>query len=788
MVYRKIDNTKLIDTIQFGTPNNYRGIQHNVDPNDGLYGMGSHAIPFNRCGHNLIMYNSNHFGYEFWKESLNANIPLFVFGSKYAILGDNFTKSFGGSLRDRLNIFRYYANYRSVDLYLIASSGHDNILKEYANLTGFQPLPPRWALGYLQSSAGYFSSSQVEKVVQDMKQADFPMDAMIIDYGWFGTGKQMGNFEWQTEKWNNPKEFVSSLKQQGIKTVLMSEPNISKYSFNYQHCLDAELLCKDKSDTVPLDRFIGTEGSLIDLTKEKSRQWMAEQYERVTLRDSIAGWWCDLGEPEPHSPELIHELGPAMEVHNIFGIYWIKCLFETLTRIAPDRRPFILTRAGWTGLQRFSAFPWSGDCNSNFKTLRGQIPIMLGMGLSGSAYMHSDAGGFWRRYNDEELFARWFQFAAFSPIMRAHGSAAYPPEPVYYSSRVQNICRKYIKLRYSLMPYLYTLAYENTMGGVPICRGMNYYATDTLYKSVDEQYYFGKDIIVAPITDSTYSKQVIFPEGRWVDYENLTAYQGPSTSRIEAELETLPLFVRAGAIIPTINAIQTTDDYSTDTLIVNYYYDKEIPNSYAYIYNDDGMNPNAIANSEFEIVEFKLENKDSLIQLRIDRSTNNWKDAPKHRIYKVNIISQNWYAIDNVSQIADGDTLRIDQLTPLTNGGMSFYSKDISNSVVFQITKNDSNGSIDPIASNANIKVSPNPAKSFIDLQIAGRMIDNSYEVRIYDMSGKELLSQTGDFQTDDNFSACRIRFDHSKLLPGVYVGQITSNGEIREFSFVVQE
>lgn len=789
MVYRKADNTKLIDTIRFGTPNNYRGIYHKIDHENGLYGMGSQALPIDRTGYNLTLYNSNQFGYEFLKETLNANVPFFIFGNRYAILGDNYSKSFSAKLNTNWNLFNYFANYGDVDLYLIASSGHDNILKEYSKLTGFQPLPPLWTFGYLQSSYGYLTSNDVEKAVYDLKRKEFPLEAIIIDFGWFGEGSEMGNYEWKSDNWQNPKEFVSRLKQQGIKTVLISEPQVSKQSFNYQHCLDADLLCKDKSDTVPLDRFIGTEGSLLDLTKEKSQKWLAEQYERVTLRDSIAGWWCDLGEPEPHSPDLIHELGSAMEVHNIFGVYWIKILYETLTRISPDRRPFILARAGWTGLQRFSALPWSGDCNSNFSSLRAQLPIMLGMGLSGSAYMHSDAGGFWKRYKDDELYARWFQFAAFSPIMRAHGSSEYPSEPVYYSERVQNICRNYIKLRYSLLPYLYTLAYENTMGGVPICRAMNYYEQDTLYKSEDRQYFFGKDIIVAPIVDSTYQKNVIFPKGGWIDFENLTKYQGPNTFKIDAELEKLPLFVRSGAIIPMINDIQTTDDYSTDTLIVNYYYDPEIENSHAYIYNDDGMNPNAIAKSEYEIVNFNVENNDSLIVLQIDRAVNNWQNAPKQRVYKVNIIRKNWDGVERVIQIAGIDSVKIDSLTQLPNGGISFYSKQIKNNVKFAITTNDSNGSVEnELKSISSVKVSPNPAKYYIDLELAGIALNNFYSVKIFDVSGKEVLYKNGEFQLDDNKSKCRIHFNNTNILPGGYYGQINSGAAAYDFQFVIQE
>lgn len=789
MVYRKSDNTKLIDTIRFGTPNNYRGIQHNVDPNVGIYGMGSHAIPLNRSGHTLILYNTNQYGYEFGMGILNANIPFFIIGNKYGIYADNFCKSFAGSSPGSLDLFKYYANHRSVDLYFIASSGHDNILKEYSNLTGFQPLPPRWAFGYLQSSSNYLFSSQVDTVVNDMKLGDFPLDAMVLDFGWFGTGKQMGNFEWQTDNWDNPKEFVSKLKQQGIKTVLISEPNVSNQSFNYQHCLDEDLLCKDKSDTVPLDRFIGAVGSLLDLTKEKSRKWINEQYERVTLRDSIAGWWCDLGEPEPHSPDLMHELGPAVEVHNIFGLLWLKSLYETLIRISPDRRPFIITRAGWAGVQRYAALPWSGDCMSNYSSLRAQLPIMLGMGLSGSAYMHSDAGGFWRRYNDEELYARWYQFAAFSPIMRAHGATTFRIEPVYFSERIQNICRKYIKLRYSLLPYLYTLAFENTLGGVPICRAMNYYEQDTLYKSEDRQYYFGKDIIVAPIVDSTFQKNVILPKGRWIDFENLTKYQGPNTIKIDAELEKLPLFVRSGAIIPMINDIQTTDDYLTDTLIVNYYYDKEIPNSYSYIYNDDGMNPNAIAKSEYEIVSFNVENKDSLILLQVDRNVNKWQDAPKQRIYKVNIIRKDWYAVDKVLQISGTDSVKIDSLTQLPNGGICFYSKEIKNNVKFAITTNDTNGSVEnELKSISSVKVSPNPAKYYIDLELTGIASDNTYSVKIFDVSGKEVISKSIEFQADENKSKCRIFFNDTNLLQGGYYGQLTSGAVTYDFQFVIQE
>jgi oligosaccharide 4-alpha-D-glucosyltransferase len=318
-------------------------------------------------------------------------------------------------------------------------------------------------------------------------------------------------------------------------------------------------------------------------------------------------------------------------------LIWAKLLDEKYAIHYPNERLFNLTRSGYAGMQRYSTFPWSGDIQRSFSGLQAQIPIMLGAGMSGLGYMHSDVGGFTGNDNDAELFTRWVQFGVFAPILRMHGVGT--TEPVNFSDPYRTIMRKYIKLRYQLLPYNYTLAYENSMYGTPLARQINYYEPqNTSLSDINDSYLWGKNFLVAPVLErSVNQRPVVFPEGKWISYHNLKEYQGNTTYSVSCSINDIPLFVRAGSFIPTAHPMESTSDYKSDSLVIKYYPDIEVPESYGYMFADDGFSTTSISAQEFELLHFNghINNNDITIDITKNGS---YLDAPQTRNMQFEII------------------------------------------------------------------------------------------------------------------------------------------------------
>ena len=263
-------------------------------------------------------------------------------------------------------------------------------------------------------------------------------------------------------------------------------------------------------------------------------------------------------------------------------------------------RPFLMPRSGNAGMQRYSAFPWSGDVSRSWSGLQAQIPVLLNMGLSGVGYMGNDLGGFSASDMNEQLYIRWMEFGAFVPVMRAHSTNS--PEPYNYSR--QDILKKYINMRYQMLPYNYSLAYQYTATGTPLARPVNFYSPREIsLTDVQDEYLWGRDLLVAPVMqeDAT-SRSIVFPEGRWVDFNNPSAvYEGMSRVDYPAPLEVLPLFVREGAILPTWekDSYENTGEYDGSELYVSYFVPQESLASEFMQFDDDKKSTTSLADGKY---------------------------------------------------------------------------------------------------------------------------------------------------------------------------------------------
>lgn len=461
------------------------GVSFRLGPDEHLYGTGSRALPLDRRGRQLSLYNEAHYGYQDGEPTLNATLPTVLSSRGYMLFFDHHTAGTLDLGATRPDVLEYRGEgLRGLGYFIVAGDTYAEILSRYTTLTGRQPLPPRWGLGLIQSRFGYRSETELYQVARRMRQAGFPLDGLVLDLYWFGGTTRQGDFSWDAANFPNPKRLTRRLDSLGIKTVLISEPYVMRTSRHDALVRQRGLVERDASGQPhTVASFWAGPATLLDMYRPGTRRWLWEQYARLH-QDGVRGWWTDLGEPENHPADMHSDGGPTRRAHNGYGQRWASILSEGYARHYPEERLLNLARSGWAGMQRHAVFPWSGDVSRSWAGLQAQVPIMLSMGLGGVGYMHSDAGGFAQGTPDPELYARWLQLAAFGPVLRPHGSGEIAPEPYWWPPATQAAVREAVRLRYQLLPYLYSLAWENTQTGTPLARPLNFGATYLLPESV----------------------------------------------------------------------------------------------------------------------------------------------------------------------------------------------------------------------------------------------------------------------------------------------------------------
>ncbi|WP_103865127.1 TIM-barrel domain-containing protein [Aquimarina sp. I32.4] len=607
--YIKTDSTEVLD--------------FSLDKEEVIYGAGARVVGMNRRGKRLQLYNKAHYGYETYSELMNFTMPLVLSSKTYAVHFDNAPIGFLDIDSKKNNSLQYETISGRKTYQVIAGENWRDLMDQYTNLTGKQPLPPRWAFGNFASRFGYHSEKETKETIARFKKDSIPLDAVILDIYWFGKNIKghMGNLEFLKDSFPTPKQMINDFKDQGIKTILITEPFILKTSKKWDEAVAEQILGKDTLGNPFEYNFYFGDTGIIDIYDPKGKDWFWNIYASYTKDYGIAGWWGDLGEPEVHPSGLQHATRSADEVHNIYGHDWARLIEEGYKRDFPDQRPFILMRSGYSGSQRFGMIPWSGDVNRSWGGLQPQTEIALQMGMQGLGYMHSDLGGFaGGEIFDAELYTRWLQYGVFQPIFRPHAQEHIAPEPVFHDTKTKSLAKKNIELRYSMIPYNYTTAFQNNQKGIPLMRPLFFDNADNknLY-DVSSAYMWGDNLLVAPVVKKGItSMDIPFPGGNnWYDFFTGDKFKGGIQKTVNLEEDYIPVFVKGGAFIPMIKPIQTTDEYSTKELIVHFYYDDEVKNSSDILYDDDGKTPRAFEKGKYEILQFKNTTTTQSISIRL---------------------------------------------------------------------------------------------------------------------------------------------------------------------------
>jgi alpha-glucosidase (family GH31 glycosyl hydrolase) len=402
-------------------------IQLNLSSDEVLYGTGARALGMNRRGNRLKLYNRAHYGYETYSELMNFTMPIVISSKKYMVHFDNAPIGYLDLDSKKDNSLTYETISGRKTYQVIVGDSWEDLIDNYTQLTGKQPLPPRWTLGNFSSRFGYHSQKETEETITKFKEEEIPVDAVILDLYWFGKELKgtMGNLEVYKDSFPDMKGMISRLKNKGVKTVLITEPFILSNSKKWNETVEKDVLAKDSvGNPAKYDFYFGNTG-IVDIYKKEGKDWFWNIYKDI-LNLGVKGLWGDLGEPEVHPKWVEHATGSADEVHNIYGHDWARLIFEGYQKDFPAERPFILMRAGYSGSQRFGMIPWSGDVNRSWGGLQSQPEIALQMGMQGLGYMHSDLGGFAGANLDDNLYTRWLQYGVFQPIFRPHAQEEVP--------------------------------------------------------------------------------------------------------------------------------------------------------------------------------------------------------------------------------------------------------------------------------------------------------------------------------------------------------------------------
>lgn len=605
--YTKKDSTETID--------------FKIDSTEVLYGGGARALGMNRRGNRLQLYNRAHYGYETHAELMNFCIPLVLSSKMYAVHFDNAAIGYLDLDSKKNNTLAYETISGRKTYQVVVGDSWTDLISNYTDLTGKQPLPPRWALGNFSSRFGYHSQEEVEKTIRKFEENQIPVDGVILDLYWFGKSIKgtMGNLEWDKDNFPNPDKMIADLNAKGVKTIVITEPFILTTSSKWQETVSKNVLATTKEGKpATWDFYFGNTG-IVDVFKPQGKDWFWNIYKRL-INQGVSGLWGDLGEPEVFPSKTLTAGGKADDIHNVYGHNWAKLIAEGYQKDFSETRPFILMRSGYSGSQRFGIIPWSGDVNRSWGGLQSQMEIALQMGMQGLGYMHSDLGGFAGDYFDNELYLRWLQYGVFNPIFRPHAQEEVASEVANKDIVTRAKAKKLVELRYQLLPYNYTLSFDNNQKGTPLMRPLFFEEPNNLVlQKKSETYLWGNDFLVTPITKpAVTSTSIYFPKSNnWFDFYSDKKYVAGTTSTVDVVEDHLPVFVRGGAFIPMIKTIQNTTKYSLDTFDLHYYFDETVVYSSGKVYNDNGLTANAYEKGAYEILNFNSTNTKKSLTIKL---------------------------------------------------------------------------------------------------------------------------------------------------------------------------
>lgn len=568
-----------------------------LQPDEKFIGLGEKTGNFNRRGSAYENWNNDHFAYPTNADPLYTSLPFYVGihgSSVYGIFFDNTHRAlfnFGAS-NHRFSSFS--AADGEMNYYFFGGENVAKLIQDYTALTGRIKMPPLWGLGFQQCRWSYYPDTEVLALAKTFRDKKIPADVIYLDIHYMDAYKI---FTWDKTRFPQPTELINQLKSMGFKVAVIVDPGIKveKGYKQYEEGVKNNHFVKyPDGQLFSADVWPGT-CHFPDFTNANTRNWWGTSFEGL-INNGVVGFWNDMNEPAAWGnrvPEFIQfdfegRKGSLREAHNIYGLQMSRSTYEGVTKQMNNKRPLILTRAAYAGIQRYSAV-WTGDNAATDEHMMLASNLINSMGISGVPFVGADIGGF-AGTPTKELYARWLTIGVYTPFCRSHSEFnSVEHEPWSFGETVEDIAREYITERYKLLPYLYSAFYETHQTGIPVARSLtiDYTFNEKVFQpEYQYQYLFGPSLLIAPTSSKTEFCKVYLPEGGWYKKDNDKYYEGNQETIVEAPLSNLPVFVKAGAIIPMQEAIQSTSEKPEETLVLHVYKGKT-GNQFTY-YEDDG--------------------------------------------------------------------------------------------------------------------------------------------------------------------------------------------------------
>ncbi|WP_428329880.1 glycoside hydrolase family 31 protein [Mucilaginibacter sp.] len=559
-------------------------------------GLGEKTGNLDRKGQGYTNWNSDVYAYNTAMDPLYSTIPFYIgihHDVNYGIFLDNTYQSdfnFGAS-NNRFSSFG--ARGGEMNYYFIYHKRLADIITSYTYLTGRMPLPPMWALGYQQNRYSYYPETEVMRIAHTMRENHIPADGITLDIHYMDRYQL---FTWNKSRFPDPAGMNAELRKLGFRTTVIVDPGIKveKGAPAYESGLKEGIYIKYPDGQPYTGEVWPGWCNFPDFTSVKGREWWHKQVD-FFAKSGVSGIWNDMNEfstwgqkaPDNILFDYDGRQTTHLEAHNVFGMQMVRASYEGAKEKFGER-PFILSRSGYAGLQRYSAI-WTGDNRAEDDHMLLGVRLLNSLGLSGVSFTAMDIGGFVGSPSIP-LYTRWMQIGAFIPYFRNHSASdTKSAEPWTFGKDALDVTRSYINLRYQLLPYLYSTFYESSANGIPVMRSLaiNYtFDPKVLTAAFQNQYQFGSAFMVTPFESTRDFGKIYLPEGTWYDLYTGAQEQGKQEKIIPLTINKLPIYVKGGSIIPMQSLIQTTAEQPTDTLAIHVY-NGNSANTFVY-YEDDG--------------------------------------------------------------------------------------------------------------------------------------------------------------------------------------------------------
>ena len=577
---------------------------------DAIYGLGDKPGCLNKRGYSYVNWNTDDPAPHVDSfKSLYKSIPFFiVLGDEYCygIFADNTYKTtfdFGFENTDY-----YFVEHEKgeLDYYFMPGNDMAEVVGLYTSLTGTTPLYQRWIYGSHQSRWGYYTQDEVLDIADKFRKLDIPCDVIHMDIDYMN-GYRVFTFD--DKKFPDVKGLSEKLADRGVKLISIIDPGVKKDEdyFMYKEGMEMDAFAHDTDGSVYENAVWPGTSVFPDFTKQSVRSWWGDKT-KILLEHGISGIWNDMNEPAsfngPLPDDVQFEYGAHEKVHNIYGHFMAKATYEGLAKNDGGKRPFVLTRAAYAGSQKYCG-GWTGDNHSIWAHIALSLEQVCNLSVSGLAMCGSDIGGFGSD-TTPELLVRFYEAAVFVPFFRNHSAmGTRRQEPWQFDETTIDAVRKTVKLRYRFIPYIYDLAHECEKTGAPIVRPLVYeYPEDKHVRNISDEYMLGSFVLVAPvIAPGKEAREVYLPDGDWYDYYTGEKYSGGRYILADAPLDKVPVFIKAGAIIPVADGeIRSTEDITEDKISILTY-----PGKGSFVHYQDDNETFAYRDGAYNAVEYTMD-------------------------------------------------------------------------------------------------------------------------------------------------------------------------------------